>query len=194
MIDVRNYSVEETLKNGTAVRIRGVRADDKKRISEAFRNLENESIYKRFFQYKKGLSDEELKAATEVDFENEIALMVTIGEKETETIIGAARYVAFDAAGGQRSAEVAFVVEEDYQGLGIASLTLRHLAEIAKNKGIAQFHAEVLQENRGMLAVFKRSGFPMEQESAEGVVHVTMPLRGERPDERAWHGENPSSP
>jgi GNAT superfamily N-acetyltransferase len=183
MIDARSYSVEETLKNGAAVRIRGVRADDKKRISEAFRNLETESIYKRFFQYKKALSDEELKAATEVDFENEIALMVTIGEKETETIIGAGRYVAFDAAGAQRSAEVAFTVEEDYQGLGIASITLRHLAGIAKGKGIAQFDAEVLQEDRGMLAVFKRSGFPMKQESAEGVVHVTLSLRGERSDE-----------
>jgi len=179
MTDVRSYSVGETLKNGTAVRIRGVRADDKKRVSEAFRNLETESIYKRFFQYKKALSDEELKAATEVDFENEIALMVTIGDKETETIIGAARYVAFDAAGAQRSAEVAFVVEEDYQGLGIASIALRHLAGIAKDKGIAQLHAEVLRENRGMLAVFKRSGFPMKQESAEGVVHVTLSLTGE---------------
>jgi len=183
MIDARSYSVEETLKNGTAVRIRGVRADDKKRISEAFRNLETESIYKRFFQYKKALTDKELKAATEVDFENEVALMVTIGEKETETIIGAGRYVAFDAAGAQRSAEVAFTVEEDYQGLGIASLTLRHLAGIAKEKGVAQFDAEVLQENRGMLAVFKRSGFPMKQETAEGVVHVTLSLRGERSDE-----------
>jgi L-amino acid N-acyltransferase YncA len=179
MIDARSYSVEETLKNGTAVRIRGVRADDKQRISEAFRNLETESIYKRFFQYKKALTDEDLKAATEVDFENEVALMVTIGEKEAETIIGAGRYVAFDAAGAQRNAEVAFMVEEDYQGLGIASLTLRHLAGIAKNKGVAQFHAEVLQENRGMLAVFKRSGFPMKQESAEGVVHVTLSLREE---------------
>ena len=183
MIDARNYSVVETLKNGAAVRIRSVRADDKKRISEAFRNLETESIYKRFFQYKKGLTDEDLKAATEVDFENEVALMVTIGEKETETIIGAGRYVAFDAAGGQRSAEVAFMVEEDYQGLGIASTILRHVAGIAKDKGIVQFHAEVLRENAGMLAVFKRSGFPMKQEYAEGVVHVTLTLRGERSDE-----------
>ena len=109
--------------------------------------------------------------------------MVTIGEKESETIIGAGRYVAFDAAGAQRSAEVAFMVEEDYQGLGIASLTLRHLAGIAKAKGIAQFHAEVLRENGGMLAVFKRSGFPMKQESAEGVVHVTLSLTGGGPDE-----------
>jgi GNAT superfamily N-acetyltransferase len=179
MIDVRSYSVVETLKNGVTVRIRGVRADDKKRISEAFRNLETESIYKRFFQYKKAVTDEELKAATEVDFENEVALVVTVGEKETETIIGAGRYVAFDAAGSRRSAEVAFMVEEDYQGLGIAGITLRHLAGIAKEKGIVQFYAEVLRENRGMLAVFKRSGFPMKQESAEGVVHVTLSLRGE---------------
>jgi len=179
MINVRSYSVEETLKNGTAVRFRAVRADDKKGISEAFRSLEAESIYKRFFHYKKALTDEELKAATEVDFEKEVALMVTIGEKEIETIIGAGRYVALDAAGAQRSAEVAFLVEEDYQGLGIASITLRHLAGIAKDKGVAQFHAEVLQENRGMLAVFKRSGFPMKQESAEGVVHVTLSLREE---------------
>ncbi len=177
MIDVRSYSVEEILKDGTRVRIRGVRADDKKRISEAFRNLENESIYKRFFQYKKALSDEELKAATEVDFENEVALMVTIGEETIETIIGAARYVAFDAASAQRSAEVAFVVEEDYQGLGIASMTLRHLAGIAKDRGVTQLHAEVLQENKGMLAVFERSGFPMKQEYAEGVVHVTLSLK-----------------
>jgi L-amino acid N-acyltransferase YncA len=179
MTDVRSYSVEETLKNGAAVKIRGVRADDKKRISETFRKFKSESIYKRFFQYKKALSDEELKAATEVDFENVVALMVTVGEKDTETIIGAGRYVAFDAAGAQRSAELAFMVEEDYQGLGIASLILRHLAGIAKDKGIAQFHAEVLRENVGPLAVFKRSGFPMKQEYDEGVVHVTLSLREE---------------
>jgi hypothetical protein len=50
MIDVRSYSAEETLKNGAVVRVRSVRADDKEKISEAFRNLEAESIYKRFFQ------------------------------------------------------------------------------------------------------------------------------------------------
>ena len=181
MIDARSYSVEETLKNGTAVRIRGVRADDKKRISEAFRNLETESIYKRFFQYKKALTDKELKAATEVDFENEVALMVTIGEKETETIIGAGRYVAFDAAGAQRSAEVAFMVEEDYQGQGIAGLLLWHLAGIARQKGVSQFEAEVLSENRAMLGVFSRSGLPMKQSASGGTAHVCLSLKADRP-------------
>jgi len=68
------------------------------------------------------------------------------------------------------------MVEEDYHGLGLASLTLRHLAGIAKDKEILQFHAEVLPENRGMLTVFKRSGFPVWHESADGLVHVTISL------------------
>ena len=75
-------------------------------------------------------------------------------------------------------AEVAFMVEEDYQGLGIAGKILRHLAGIAKDKGIVQFHAEVLPENKGMLAVFNRSGFPVEQEYDDGVAHVTLSLGG----------------
>ena len=88
MIELANYGETEALKNGTAVLIRAIRADDKNRFSEAFRNLETESIYTRFFHYKKTLTDEELKAATEVDFENVVALVVTIGDGENETIIG----------------------------------------------------------------------------------------------------------
>jgi acetate kinase len=52
MIDAAQYDKIETLKNGTAVRIRSVRPEDRNRISEAFRNLEAESIYTRFFQHK----------------------------------------------------------------------------------------------------------------------------------------------
>jgi hypothetical protein len=71
-----------------------------------------------------------------------------------------------------------YSVEETLKN-GTANPTLRHLAGIAKHKGITQLHAEVLRENGGMLAVFKRSGFPMKQEYAEGVVHVTLSLGGE---------------
>ena len=176
MMDVARYEEVETLKKGTVVRIRSIRADDKNRLSLAFRNLESESIYKRFFSYKKDLTDQELKAATEVDFENVVALVVTIGAGETETIIGGGRYVAFDAAGAERNAEVAFMVEEDYQGQGIAGLMLRHLVAIARQKGVSEFEAEVLAGNKGMLTVFSRSGLPMKQSVSGGTVHVTLSL------------------
>jgi RimJ/RimL family protein N-acetyltransferase len=176
MTDLANYAQTETLKNDTAVLIRSIRADDKGRISEAFRNLETESIYTRFFHHKKMLTDEELKAATEVDFKNAVALVVTIGEEENETIIGGGRYVVFEDLAAERSAEVAFTVEEDYHGQGMASLLLRHLASIAREKGVSQFEAEVLSENKAMISVFSRSGLPIKKKLEGGVIHVTLSL------------------
>ena len=179
MTDLANYHKTETLKNGTAVVVRTIRSGDKERISEAFRNLETESIYTRFFHHKKTLTDQELKVATEIDFETVVALVVTIGEGENETIIGGGRYMVLDDADVQRSAEVAFTVEEDYHGQGMASILLRHLAAIAHKKGVPRFEAEVLSENIGMLAVFSRSGFPSKEEVQGGTVHVTLALTGE---------------
>ena len=176
MIDAANYAAVETLKNGTVARFRSIRADDKGRLLEAFRNLESESIYTRFFHLKKDLSEQELRTATEVDFENVVALVVTVGEGDKETIIGVGRYVAYDATKSERSAEVAFTVEEDYHGQGIASRLLRHLATIAREKGVHRFDAEVLPENKAMLAVFSRGGLPMTKRFEDGVMHVTMSL------------------
>jgi GNAT superfamily N-acetyltransferase len=178
MLNVSNYNRIEILKNGQKVRIRAIRADDKARILEAFENLEAESIYTRFFQAKKTLTDRELKAITEVDFENIVGLVVTIGPEEKEVIIGAGRYAAFDTDDGRRSAEVSFTVEEDYHGQGIASRLLRHLSQIARGKGVGQFEAEVLANNRAMLAVFSQSGLPMQKQHEGDTVHVTMSLIG----------------
>ena len=80
MIDLRDFVTAEQLKDGTAVTVRAVRPDDKGRIVTAFRELEPETIYTRYFQHKVDLSDEELRRATEVDFEREVALVVTIGQ------------------------------------------------------------------------------------------------------------------
>jgi RimJ/RimL family protein N-acetyltransferase len=176
MGDLKNYHAVEQLKNGMAVTVRAIRTDDKDRIIEAFRNLERESIYTRFFTFKRELTKEDLKIITEADFENVVALVVTTTEGQDETIIGSGRYVAYGAPGRPRSAEIAFLVEEDYHGLGIASRILKHLTGIARDKGIAAFDADVLSENKAMIAVFARSGLPMKQSREDGVVHVTLEL------------------
>ncbi len=178
MVDAANYNQVETLKNGIEVRIRSIRPDDKKRLVEAFKNLDPESIYTRFFYHKKMLTEEELKSATELDFENAVALVVTTGEGEQETIIGAGRYVVIDETDKLRSAEVAFTIEEDYHRQGMARILLQHLASIAREKGLYCFVAEVLPENRGMLTVFSRSGLPMKTEHGGDAMHVTHVFNG----------------
>jgi len=179
MINAAQYDKTVTLKSGIEVKVRSIRPDDKKRLVTAFKNLDPESIYTRFFYHKKMLTEAELKSSTELDFENVVALVVTTGEGEHETIIGAGRYAVIDETGKARSAEVAFTVEEDYHRQGIARILLQHLAVIAREKGLSRFVAEVLPENRGMLTVFSRSGLSLKTEYGEDAVHVTLALTGE---------------
>jgi GNAT superfamily N-acetyltransferase len=180
MMDAANYDHTATLRSGKQVKVRSIRPDDKQRLAAAFKNLDPESIYTRFFHHKKLLSDAELKAATELDFESAVALVMTIGEGEAETIIGGGRYVVVEETGPARSAEVAFTVEEDFHRQGIARILLQHLASIAREKGLSRFVAEVLPENRSMLSVFSKSGLPTKTEHGGDAVHVTLFLAGDR--------------
>lgn len=176
MTDVRSFEKAITLRNGVRATIRAIRSDDKDRLRDAFGKLEPSTVYTRFFGYKKHLSDAELARATEVDFDSTVALVVTTGSGDTETLVGTGRYVAQAGTEHADSAEIAFTVEEDFQGLGIASLILKSLADIARTKGLGRFEAEVLPSNAAMLAVFRKSGLPMRQELADGSVHVTLEL------------------
>jgi GNAT superfamily N-acetyltransferase len=172
----RDYSASEVTKDGTRVTIRAVRPDDRNRFLEAFRLLEKDSIYTRFFSHRSDLSDAEIDRAVNVDFVREVALVVTTETVRGEIIIASGRYIAIDGPSTERSAELAFVVEEDYQGRGIASRLLAHLAALARHQNLTQFEADVLSQNRAMLAVFKRGGFPMQQRRDGGVIHVTLAL------------------
>ena len=159
-----------------AVTLRAIRPEDKTRLVSAFRSLERETIYTRFFQYVKELTDQDLKRATEIDFDQEVALVVTVNPGDEETIIGTGRYIVFEETGVGRNAEVAFIVEEDYQGLGIASRIFRCLVQIGRQNKVSQFTADVLSGNQAMLRVFANSSLPMKQQRDGAVVHVTLQL------------------
>ncbi len=76
MIDTRTYSAPDKLKDGTPVTVRAIRAGDRDAIAAAFSKLDRNSVYTRFFSYKKQLTEAELRQLTEVDFEHVVALVV----------------------------------------------------------------------------------------------------------------------
>jgi len=176
VIDLRNYTAKEVLGDGTAVIIRAIAPEDRTSVLEAFKVLDREAVYRRFFSPKKELTDSELKQLTDVDFANVVALVATTTTSEGEMLIAGGRY-AVDDAESPRSAELAFLTGEAYRGRGVASLLLKHLKRLAEAAGVRQFEAEVLAENRSMLSVFKRSGLPMQQSRDSNVIHVTLSLR-----------------
>ena len=182
-MDPRTYTAGEVLKDGTAVTIRAIQRGDKSRLLEAFKTLDRESVYRRFFSPKKELSDRELEQLTDVDFSQVVALVVTTQRADGEILIGGGRYATEGAGSGE--AEIAFITHGNYRGLGIASLILKHLVHIAREAGVQRFDAEVLAENSPMLAVFSRSALSMQRRRDGSILHVTLSL-GNQEEQR--HG------
>ena len=176
MVDFSNYLARDKLKDGTEVTVRAIRSDDGPAILEAFRALDAESIYRRFFSPKKQLSDVELKQLTEVDFQSVMALVVTALADGAEILLGGGR-LATEGGDQPQSAELAFLTAGAQRGRGIASLLLRHLTRLGQEAGLSLFEAEVLAENQAMLNVFRRSGLPLVQRREGNVIHVTLALR-----------------
>src|SRR5512143_192609 len=121
------YPVTERLRDGRPVTIRPLRADDRERVANAVRHLDRDSIYTRLFSYRTELTEAGLDRIMSVDPERDAMLVVTIGSGDEETLIASGRYVGSGGGDPGRKAEVAFMVEEDYHGQGIAGCLLRHL-------------------------------------------------------------------
>jgi RimJ/RimL family protein N-acetyltransferase len=161
-----------TLKNGTVVTLRPLHADDRQRLAAAIRGLDAQTIYTRLFSHRKELTEAGLDRAMRVDDEREVVIVATTGRGADEAIIGGGRYVVT----GEGRAEIAFTVEEDYQGQGVAGRLFAALVDLARQRGITVFEAEVLSGNPSMLRVFERTGLPMRKRSEGGVVHLELTL------------------
>lgn len=162
-------------RDGRPALIRALRADDLGRLERAFAQLDPETIYTRFFGPRKGLTDAERAALAHNDFVHRAHLLVTVGEGDDEVVIGSGLYVV-DPGADPPSAEVAFVVEEDVQGQGLASALLAALVDVARRHGLRRFTADVLAHNAPMLAVFRRCGLPVTRRSESGIVKLSFEL------------------
>jgi len=189
MNDIQNYNVTESLRDQRTVTIRAVRPDDKGLIIEGLNTVSAESIYRRFLTTKKEITPQGLKQVTEVDFVNVVALVAVVEKEGNTQIAGGGRYIRTT---GQR-AEVAFLVGDAFQGLGIASRIFKHLVAIARNSGITQFEAEVLPSNEAMFKVFARSGIPLTRTATRDSVHVLMELTREEQSSAAGGSKRPTS-
>jgi GNAT superfamily N-acetyltransferase len=172
MVDAANYATNEMLRDGSEIEIRAFAPSDQPDLQAAVARTSAKSLYRRFFTVKRSFSEREREFFLNVDFKDHVALMAWTEEAGRKVIAGGARYVAVEPG----KAEVAFMVIDDYQGRGIGSALLAHLAMIARASGLQELVAEVLAENASMLKIFERSGLPMTTKHEYEVVHVTLAL------------------
>lgn len=176
MRPLEDFATDVRLASGQPVRIRPLRPDDRERMARAIRGLAPESIYTRLFSHRKALTEAGLDRVMHADPLREVVLVAIVAAPDGESIIGAARYVAPPAPAALDHADVAFVVEEDYQGQGLAGRLLERLAEIARDRGILGFEADVLAGNGAMLRVFSRAGLVTRREFEGESLHLWFDL------------------
>ncbi|HET9633413.1 MAG TPA: GNAT family N-acetyltransferase [Terrabacter sp.] len=162
------WEADVVLRDGTVAHVRPITPDDADGIRQFHSRQSAESIYLRFFAPLRELSERDIHRFTHVDHHDRVALVATLDGE----IIGIGRYDRIDPT----SAEVAFNISDHYQGKGIGSVMLEHLAAIAQELGINRFVAEVLPQNRKMLAVFKEAGYEVKHHIEDGVVEVSFDI------------------
>ncbi|MGO8947755.1 MAG: N-acetyltransferase family protein [Ktedonobacterales bacterium] len=160
------------LHGGGSVHVRAIRADDTERLVAFHRKLSPESIIFRFFHFVPELSLQDAQRFTHVDYEARMALVATRGEGDDEEILGVVRYDAM----GPQTAEVAFVVEDHWQGHGIATALLHRLAAYARERGYTTFVALTMGNNTRMIEVLRNCGFPASSHLNSGDVEVCLDI------------------
>ncbi|MGW8193322.1 MAG: GNAT family N-acetyltransferase [Desulforhopalus sp.] len=154
LIFLEDYKTTHKLRNGRSMELRPIMPSDEFSSRNFFYSLQEQTIYHRFFYKRKIFGHKEVQdELASVDYHQNmtlIGLMVQGGHKE---IIAVASYAK---EGDSTLAEVAFVVGENFQGLGIASIMMDELESIARKNGLTGFTAIVLKENRAMQHVFKK--------------------------------------
>lgn len=164
-----HWEADVVLRDGTTAHLRPITPKDAQALQEMHKQQSETSVYLRYFTYKSSLTPKELDRFTNVDHHNRVAFTVVRGSK----IIGVGRYDRLD---DPTEAEVAFNVSDEYQGTGIGSILLEHLAAAGRENGIEKFTAEILPENRKMLTVFSDAGYAVARHFEDGVIMLEFPI------------------
>lgn len=158
-----------TTSAGAVLHMRPIRPDDADELVHFHLNLSSGSVYRRYFAFHPELSQREVEHLTTVDYVDRLAFIVETDDR----LVAVGRY---DRIPDTDEAEVAFLVTDEFQNHGLGLLLLKHLADAARQRGITTFTAETQADNRGMLGVFKDSGFPVTSRIEEEVVSVSFPI------------------
>ncbi|PKV88442.1 bifunctional GNAT family N-acetyltransferase/acetate--CoA ligase family protein [Streptomyces sp. TLI_146] len=172
-----HWEADVVLRDGGTARIRPIAADDAERLVSFYEQVSDESKYYRFFAPYPRLSAKDVHRFTHHDYVDRVGLAATVGGEFIATV----RFDRINAQGRPASApadeaEVAFLVQDAHQGRGVASALLEHIAEVARERGIRRFAAEVLPANIKMIKVFTDAGYQQKRSFEDGSVHLTLDL------------------
>jgi acetyltransferase len=166
-----------SLRNGQNVLLRPIKPEDESMWLEMFQNLSEESIRYRFFQMLKDTPHEVRVRYCNIDYDREIAIVAELLEGGCRKILGVTRLSIEPDA---KSGELAFLVGDRWQNLGLGTEMVDYVLDIATKMGVESVYSIILQDNYRALSLTKKMGFDIEYLS-DGTVKGTLNLKEEMP-------------
>jgi GNAT superfamily N-acetyltransferase len=168
-----DITATQTVNEDTTIRYRAIRPSDEEGMRTLFYRFSDEAVYSRYLQTIRSMPHAKIQEYVNVDWNQIVSIVGLVGEEGRGRIIAEARFIRIPA---HPLAEVVFVVDEKYQSLGIASFLYGLLIQLAKERGIKGFEAEVLFSNIGMMKVFRKGNLPVKAHLESGVYHLEIPF------------------
>jgi acyl-CoA hydrolase/GNAT superfamily N-acetyltransferase len=162
-----------TFNGGLRVRFRAIKPSDEEEMRKLFYRFSDTAVYYRYFSPIKTMPHHKMQEYVNVDYERIMSIIGTVDQSGTEKVIAEGRYVRHP---DRPFADVAFVVDEHYQGLGIASFLFEMLIRVARERRIEGFTADVITDNAPMLKVFEKAPFPIRAVMESGIYNLTIPI------------------
>ncbi|MDD5327574.1 MAG: GNAT family N-acetyltransferase [Phycisphaerae bacterium] len=163
----------DTLRDGTEIFFRPVRPTDEAAMSEMLYSLSSKSVQTRYMAHTIAFPHKDVQQLTNIDYHQDLAIVGTVPGASGEEIVAIAQYFLDPKS---KSAEVAFVVQDEWQQKGMGTFLLDYLTGIAKKRGVKHFYAKVLPSNKAMLSIFYNSGYKVNTEFDGEVYNVAYSL------------------
>jgi len=160
-------------KEGLNIRFRAIKPSDEDEMRRLFYRFSDQAVYYRYFSPIKTMPHKKMQEYVNVDYRSFMSIVAVIEESGVEKIIAEARYARHKDSD---YADTAFIVDERYQGKGIASYLFDLLIRVAREEGIAGFTADVLADNKAMLKVYEKAPFPIQAVLSRGIYKLNIPF------------------
>jgi acyl-CoA hydrolase/GNAT superfamily N-acetyltransferase len=154
--------IYKTTESGLELLLRPVSIRDEPLLKEFFYSLSDKSLYRRFISTRMDMPHERLQEYVVIDYTKEMVILAINKQDKKEEVLGLGQYSQYE---NSLTAEVAFLVKDEWQNKGVGMELLSYLTYLAKKQGLLGFTAVVLRENAVMLHLFEKMGFDIERRS-----------------------------
>jgi acyl-CoA hydrolase/ribosomal protein S18 acetylase RimI-like enzyme len=165
-----------TFHTNIPVRFRAIKPSDEEQMRRLFYRFSDKAIYYRYFAPIKTMPHARMQAYVNIDYRDVLSVVGLVGPPGQGQIIAEARFARHK---DKPYVDVAFIVDEEYQGLGIATYLYHMLTRLAQQRGARGMTAEVLATNQAMMKVFQKGDYPVRSRLEDGVYSLTISFGAE---------------